>query len=114
MADRPIDVVDTVRTGYAFTGPALELRALVVDGQPVVDAQVRIPLSMTNRHGLVAGASGTEKTRTLQVLAEQLSAHGVPVFARLTSRESPRQEAAVTGCPRAAASSASQHVAAGR
>lgn len=42
---------------------------------------IRIPLAMTNRHGLVAGATGTGKTRTLQVLAEQLSAHGVPVFA---------------------------------
>ncbi len=42
---------------------------------------VRIPISMTNRHGLVAGATGTGKTRTLQVLAEQLAAAGVPVFA---------------------------------
>jgi DNA helicase HerA-like ATPase len=44
------------------------------------DAQVRIPLSMLNRHGLVAGATGTGKTKTLQLLAEQLSAAGVPVL----------------------------------
>ena len=43
-------------------------------------AQVRVPLAMMNRHGLVAGATGTGKTKTLQVLAEQLSDAGVPVF----------------------------------
>ncbi|MEO6471802.1 MAG: helicase HerA-like domain-containing protein [Aeromicrobium sp.] len=53
----------------------------LVDGDPVPDAQVRIPLAMLNRHGLVAGATGTGKTKTLQVLAEQISANGVPVFA---------------------------------
>jgi len=72
--------VDAVRAGYAFDGPALQLGALV-NGEPVVDAQVRIPLGMTNRHGLVAGATGTGKTKTLQGLAEQLSSAGVPVFA---------------------------------
>ena len=81
MANESVDVVETGRMGYGFRGPALELGALVVDGQPVIDVQARIPLAMTNRHGLVAGATGTGKTRTLQVLAEQLSAHGVPVFA---------------------------------
>jgi DNA helicase HerA-like ATPase len=75
------NVVETVKQGYAFEGPALELGALVVDGEPNVEAQVRIPLSMLNRHGLVAGATGTGKTKTLQGLAEQLSAAGVPVFA---------------------------------
>ena len=42
---------------------------------------MRIPLAMVNRHGLVAGATGTGKTKTLQLMAEQLSAAGVPVFA---------------------------------
>ncbi|MDD7961648.1 helicase HerA-like domain-containing protein [Microbacterium thalli] len=78
----PLDAaeVDVIRQGYAFTGPALELGALL-DGDPVPTVPVRIPLAMTNRHGLVAGATGTGKTRTLQVLVEQLAAHGVPVFA---------------------------------
>jgi DNA helicase HerA-like ATPase len=65
---------------YAFAGTALELGAVVVDGAPHPDAPVRIPLSMLNRHGLVAGATGTGKTKTLQLLAEQLSAAGVPAF----------------------------------
>ncbi|ERK67641.1 hypothetical protein N136_04622, partial [Leifsonia aquatica ATCC 14665] len=69
-----------VRAGYAFDAPALEIGALV-NGDPLADVPVRIPLAMTNRHGLVAGATGTGKTKTLQVLAEQLAAAGVPVFA---------------------------------
>jgi DNA helicase HerA-like ATPase len=78
----PLDAaaVDAVRAGYTFDGPALELGALM-NGTPLPDVPVRIPLAMTNRHGLVAGATGTGKTRTLQVLAEQFSAAGVPVFA---------------------------------
>jgi len=72
--------VDAIRAGYSFDGPALEMGALV-NGGPLADVPVRIPLAMVNRHGLVAGATGTGKTKTLQVLAEQLSAAGVPVFA---------------------------------
>ncbi|MHC5795100.1 helicase HerA-like domain-containing protein [Lacisediminihabitans sp. FW035] len=78
----PLDAaaVEVIRSGYAFTGTVLEIGALVNgDAQPGV--QVRIPIAMLNRHGLVAGATGTGKTRTLQVLAEQLAAAGVPVFA---------------------------------
>ncbi|OIH97053.1 helicase HerA-like domain-containing protein [Curtobacterium sp. MCBA15_001] len=78
----PLDqaAVTAIRDGYAVTGSALELGALV-NGTALPDVQVRIPLAMLNRHGLVAGATGTGKTRTLQVLAEQIAANGVPVFA---------------------------------
>ncbi|KRE29061.1 helicase HerA-like domain-containing protein [Agromyces sp. Soil535] len=75
-----VDQVAAIRDGYAFDGAALEMGALV-NGDPMPDVPVRIPLAMTNRHGLVAGATGTGKTRTLQVLAEQLAANGVAVFA---------------------------------
>ena len=75
------DQVTTIAQGYAFDGPALEFGALVADGAARPDVQVRIPLSMINRHGLVAGATGTGKTKTLQLMAEQLSGLGVPVFA---------------------------------
>ncbi|GGI43589.1 DNA helicase HerA-like ATPase [Agromyces flavus] len=74
------DGVEAIRSGYAFEGAALEMGALV-NGEAMPDVPVRIPLAMTNRHGLVAGATGTGKTRTLQVLAEQLAANGVAVFA---------------------------------
>jgi DNA helicase HerA-like ATPase len=81
-ASGPLDAdqIATIRNGYAFEGAALEMGALV-NGEAMPDVPVRIPLAMTNRHGLVAGATGTGKTRTLQVLAEQLAANGVAVFA---------------------------------
>ncbi|MEU9140454.1 helicase HerA-like domain-containing protein [Streptomyces sp. NPDC048404] len=69
-----------IAAGYAFAGPALELGALLWDGSCLPDAQVRVPLPMLNRHGLVAGATGTGKTKTLQLIAEQLAVQGVPVF----------------------------------
>ncbi|HEU0041418.1 MAG TPA: helicase HerA-like domain-containing protein, partial [Jiangellaceae bacterium] len=75
------DIVATVREGYGFEGACVELGALVVDGAPHAAAPVRVPLAMLNRHGLIAGATGTGKTKTLQVMAEQISAAGVPVFA---------------------------------
>lgn len=75
-----LDDVLKIRDGYLVHGPALEMGALV-NGEPLPGVQVRIPLSVMNRHGLVAGATGTGKTRTLQGLVEQLSAAGVPVFA---------------------------------
>lgn len=68
-----------IASGYATTGQALELGSVVVAGEVDPAAQIRIPLSMMNRHGLVAGATGTGKTKTLQLIAEQLSAAGVPV-----------------------------------
>ena len=74
-------IAAAVSAGYAFEGPALELGGLMLDAERQSDARVRIPLAMLNRHGLVAGATGTGKTKTLQLLAEQLSAAGVPVFA---------------------------------
>lgn len=68
-----------IAAGYAFDGPALELGTVMVDGAADPAARVRIPLAMMNRHGLVAGATGTGKTKTLQGIAEQLSRAGVPV-----------------------------------
>src|SRR5581483_1530418 len=68
-----------IAAGYAVGGQALELGTVVVDGKVDPTARIRIPLSTVNRHGLVAGATGTGKTKSLQLMAEQLSAAGVPV-----------------------------------
>ena len=65
---------------YAIDGPALELGTVVLEGTAYPDARVRLPLSMLTRHGLVAGATGTGKTKTLQLMAEQMSTAGIPVF----------------------------------
>ncbi|MBO1269841.1 helicase HerA-like domain-containing protein [Arthrobacter cavernae] len=70
----------TIQEGYTLQGATIELGATIVDGEVHKEAQVRLPLAMMNRHGLVAGATGTGKTVTLHMMAEQLSTAGVPVF----------------------------------
>src|SRR3954447_10771285 len=74
------DKVATIQKGYSLMGPTIELGAAIIDGELHKDAPVRLPLSMMKRHGLVAGATGTGKTVTLHMMAEQLSTAGVPVF----------------------------------
>src|SRR4051812_24807822 len=75
------DFAKAIAEGAATEGAAAELGRGVHEGELDRDAVVRIPRAMMNRHGLVAGATGTGKTRTLQALAEQLSTAGVPIFA---------------------------------
>ena len=74
------DFAQTISVAYATDGAALDLGRGVHDGAVAPAAAVRLPLRMVNRHGLIAGATGTGKTKTLQGLAEQLSSAGVPVF----------------------------------
>jgi len=71
---------ETYRAAYSFTDPALDVGSVLREGSPAADLPVRIPLRMMNRHGMIAGSTGTGKTRTLQLLAEGLSRAGVPVF----------------------------------
>ena len=71
--------VDAAKAAFAAQGPAITLGAVVHEGQCYPGPIVTIPLAMMNRHGLIAGATGTGKTKTLQLMAEQLSAAGVPV-----------------------------------
>jgi hypothetical protein len=75
-------VLESVRTafGFANAAPSIVLGAPLHAGAVHAEPLVRIPLAMLNRHGLIAGATGTGKTKTLQLIAEQLSAQGVPVF----------------------------------
>jgi DNA helicase HerA-like ATPase len=73
-------VIDAARAAYP-AGPArVTLGAVVHQGACHPEPMVGIPLAMLNRHGLIAGATGTGKTKTLQLVAEQLSSNGVPVF----------------------------------
>ena len=72
---------DAIAAGYTFDEPTLIIGSAMHDGELFNDVRVQIPLSILNRHGLVAGATGTGKTKTLQLLAGQLSKAGVPVFA---------------------------------
>jgi uncharacterized protein len=72
--------LQAVRDGYAFKGESFKIGCAMLDGQVVTGADVLIPLKTMNRHGLVAGATGTGKTKTLQVLAEGLSDASVPVL----------------------------------
>jgi len=71
----------TIAEAYAVEGAAIDLGRGVHEGELAPAAVVGVPLRMMNRHGLIAGATGTGKTITLQTIAEQLSAAGVAVFA---------------------------------
>jgi DNA helicase HerA-like ATPase len=71
---------ETFRNAYSFDAPSIDLGHVIQDGKPRADLVIRLPLAMCNRHGLIAGSTGTGKTRTLQLLAEGLSKNGVPVF----------------------------------
>jgi DNA helicase HerA-like ATPase len=79
MADPQI-FTNIIRNGYSFKGESFKIGCGILDGNVVPGADVAIPLKTMNRHGLIAGATGTGKTKTLQVLAEGLSAAGIPVL----------------------------------
>ena len=73
-------VLESARLVFSTQGDAITLGAVLHDGTCYPEPIVRIPLAMMNRHGLIAGATGTGKTKSLQLIAEQLSNAGVPVF----------------------------------
>lgn len=72
--------IETITTGYTFKGNSIVLGAAMLNGEAVPGTQVKAPLKTFNRHGLIAGATGTGKTKTLQVISEQLSQKGVSVL----------------------------------
>src|SRR5687767_4025092 len=79
MPDRQL-FIQKIQQSYSSAEPHIYLGAGVLEQEILADAKINLPLRMMNRHGLVAGATGTGKTRTLQLIAEQLSDAGVPVF----------------------------------
>jgi DNA helicase HerA-like ATPase len=72
--------IQAINNGYTFKGEAVKIGAAVLDGEVVADAAVNLPLKTMNRHGLIAGATGTGKTKTLQMISELLSDNSVPVL----------------------------------
>ncbi|MBL7765567.1 MAG: DUF853 family protein [Chitinophagaceae bacterium] len=71
---------ESINQAYTFKGESILLGAAMLDAAPQADTRVKLPLKTMNRHGLIAGATGTGKTKTLQLLAEGLSDASVPVM----------------------------------
>ncbi len=71
---------EEIKKGYSFKGETIKIGAAILDGEVIPGAEIFLPLSTLNRHGLVAGATGTGKTKSFQMIAEGLSNASIPVL----------------------------------
>ncbi len=74
------EFIQSLKDGYTFKGESVKIGAAVLDGTVIPEAVINLPLKTMNRHGLIAGATGTGKTKTLQMISEFLSDNSVPVL----------------------------------
>jgi uncharacterized protein len=79
MADKD-KFIAHINEGYSVKGDYIVLGTSILEGEPLPNTQIKLPLKTLNRHGLIAGATGTGKTKTLQILAEGFSSKSIPVF----------------------------------
>ena len=74
------EFIQAIKDGYTFKGESVKIGAAILNGEVVDNAGIYLPLKTMNRHGLIAGATGTGKTKTLQMISEFLSDASVPVL----------------------------------
>jgi len=74
------EFIQAIKEGYTFKGESVKIGAAILNGEVVEEAAIYLPLKTMNRHGLIAGATGTGKTKTLQMISEFLSDASVPVL----------------------------------
>ena len=72
--------IQEIKDGYSFKGETIKIGAAMLDSEVIPGAEIFLPLKTMNRHGLVAGATGTGKTKSFQMIAEGLSDASVPVL----------------------------------
>ncbi len=78
--DKKEKFIQAIEQGYTFKHDSFPIGGAMLDGEPIKNLLIKVPLETLNRHGLIAGATGTGKTKSLQVMAEQLSEKGIPVL----------------------------------
>jgi Cdc6-like AAA superfamily ATPase len=79
MSDKEL-FTQVIKNGYTFKGETIKIGSAILESEVIPEAEIFLPLKTMNRHGLVAGATGTGKTKSFQMIAEGLSDASVPVL----------------------------------